>query len=182
LDALKWFLAHIFPLILNERPQTALYVVGSDAPSDWTSHPSVRFLGSVPDVKVHLQRCSVFVCPILSGSGIRVKLLEAFASGIPCVSTKLGAEGLASQSGIVCELADDPASFATATLKLLADEEYGQLLARNARRLVEAHRDSRQAVTRLEALYRGEIARMRSTAASPSADMSDLDLLPVGRM
>ena len=166
LDAIRWFIEEIFPLILQERPQTLLYLVGSDAPEGWNWHPSVRLLGLVPDIKVPLQRYSVFVCPILSGSGIRVKLLEAFASGIPVVSTSMGAEGLASESEPVCEVADSPAAFAQATLRLLSDEDYGKTLAQEARRLVESRRDSRAAVALLEALYRHEVGRMRGALSN----------------
>ena len=166
LDAIRWFIGEVFPLILKERPQTLLYLVGSDAPEGWSWHPSVRLLGTVPDIKVPLQRYSVFVCPILSGSGIRVKLLEAFASGIPVVSTSVGAEGLVSESLPACEVADSPAAFAKATLRLLADEHHGRALAMEARRLVESHRDSRTAVARLEALYRDEVGRMRGALSN----------------
>ena len=65
-------------------------------------------LGYVEDVREPLARYAVFVCPILSGSGVRVKLLEAFAAGIPVVSTWVGAEGLAVKDGEFCALADDP--------------------------------------------------------------------------
>jgi glycosyltransferase involved in cell wall biosynthesis len=166
LDAIRWFIDDVFPLILKERPQALLYLAGSEAPDGWNWHPGVRLLGTVPDIKVPLQRYSVFVCPILSGSGIRVKLLEAFASGIPVVSTSVGAEGLVSKSVRVCEVADSPAAFAKATLRLLADEDHGRALAREARRLVESHRDSRAAVALLEALYRNEVGRMRGTLSN----------------
>jgi glycosyltransferase involved in cell wall biosynthesis len=95
-----------------------------------------------------------------------VKLLEAFASGIPVVSTTLGAEGLASESAPVCEVADSAAGFAKATLRLLADEDHGRGLAKEARRMVESHRDSRTAVARLEALYRKEVGRMRGALSN----------------
>ena len=68
-------------------------------------------LGYVEDVREPLARYAVFVCPILSGSGVRVKLLEAFAAGIPVVSTTLGAEGLARKDGEFCALADASGGF-----------------------------------------------------------------------
>lgn len=167
LDALRWFIGQVFPKVLAARPETTLYVVGSDALPDWEDHPNVRLLGAVADVKAPLQQYSVFVCPVLSGSGIRVKLLEAFASGIPAVSTSVGAEGLSSKSGTVCEIADSAAAFADATLKLLSDNAYGCRLAESARHLVEERRNSRTAVVRLEALYRSEVTRLRGSLASP---------------
>ena len=75
-------------------------------------------LGYVEDVRDLLSRYAVFVCPILSGSGVRVKLLEAFAAGIPMVSTAVGAEGLARKDGEFCALADAPADFAERVLAL----------------------------------------------------------------
>ena len=65
----------------------------------------LEMLGFVEDVREPLARYAVFVCPILSGSGVRVKLLEAFAAGIPVVSTTVGAEGLARKDGEFCALA-----------------------------------------------------------------------------
>ncbi len=69
---------------------------------------NLDMLGYVEDVREPLAKYAVFVCPILSGSGVRVKLLEAFAAGIPVVSTFVGAEGLATKDGVICALADDP--------------------------------------------------------------------------
>jgi glycosyltransferase involved in cell wall biosynthesis len=166
LDAIRWFIAEVFPLILKERPKTLLYLVGSDAPEGWNWHPSVRLLGTVPDIKVPLQRYSAFVCPILSGSGIRVKLLEAFASGIPVVSTSVGAEGLTSHPAPVCEIADTPEAFVNSAVRLLSDESHGRALAEQARRLVECDRDSRTAAARLEAVYREEVFRNRGALST----------------
>ena len=93
------------------------------------------------------RRCAVFVCPIRSGSGVRVKLLEAFASGIPVVSTTLGAEGLARVDGEFCALADDTAGFAAKVVQLLEDEQAARAMAARARREVEQNWDM-AAITR----------------------------------
>ena len=107
------------PLILAREPTARLVIVGSDPPpehayADFAAH--LEMLGFVEDVREPLARYAVFVCPILSGSGVRVKLLEAFAAGIPVVSTVVGAEGLARKDGEFCALADDPAGFADRVL------------------------------------------------------------------
>src|SRR5208283_3086978 len=98
-----------------------LIVIGSDPPPRHSLPESeaLELIGFVKDVREPLSRYSVFVCPILSGSGVRVKLLEAFAAGIPVVSTRLGAEGLASVDGEICALADDAEGFAQRVLTLL---------------------------------------------------------------
>jgi glycosyltransferase involved in cell wall biosynthesis len=144
--------------------------VGSEAPEKWEQQPHIRLLGEVPDIKDPLSRYSVFICPILVGSGIRVKLLEAFASGIAAVSTSVGAEGLRSDAGPVCEIADTPDLFAQAVLRLLSNPLLRRALAENARRLVEQDRDSRKTVLHLEATYRAEVSRMRPSSIVKTAD------------
>src|SRR5207253_9940532 len=129
--ALEWFVNRVLPRILERRPEARLLVVGSEAPPAQVVEGSngVKLLGFVDDVREPLERYSVFVCPILSGSGVRVKLLEAFAAGIPVVSTRLGAEGLADQDGDLCALADDAPSFAAHILKLIRDPESAAQMA-----------------------------------------------------
>jgi glycosyltransferase involved in cell wall biosynthesis len=95
-----------------------------------------------------------------------VKLLEAFAAGIPVVSTTIGAEGLSTDSGDVCELADAPAEFASATLKLLADGEYAGALAARAHGMVVRERDAETATRQLVETYRQELQQMRPQAVT----------------
>jgi glycosyltransferase involved in cell wall biosynthesis len=125
------------------------------------NHPNVRFTGFVPDVREPLARYSVFVCPVLTGSGIRVKLLEAFASGIPAVSTYLGAEGLATRGGEVCELAANHVEFAEAVVRLLRDPNHAASLARRARAMVETRMDGEVITRKLEQVFRREVIALR---------------------
>jgi len=93
----------------------------------------------VADIREPLERFAIFVCPVLSGSGVRVKLLEAFAAGIPVVSTALGAEGLAAEDGRFCALADSPEAFAARVIELFADPAEAAAMAARARAEVEAN-------------------------------------------
>jgi glycosyltransferase involved in cell wall biosynthesis len=110
LTALEWFIRHVLPRIVAERPDARLVVVGSDPPPGDLfagAGRSVELLGFVEDIRTELARRALFVCPILNGSGVRVKLLEAFAAGIPVVSTTIGAEGWRERMANSA-LADDP--------------------------------------------------------------------------
>src|ERR1017187_5229389 len=98
-------------------------------------------LGYVEDVREPLGRYSIFVCPILSGSGVRVKLLEAFAAGIPGVSTRVRAAGLAKPDGESAARSHDPAGFADRVAKLLEDPEAAAQMAERARAEVQANWD-----------------------------------------
>jgi glycosyltransferase involved in cell wall biosynthesis len=120
-------------------------------------------IGFVEDVREPLSRYAVFVCPILAGSGIRVKLLEAFAAGIPVVSTRVGAEGLADKDGEICALADDATVFASHVVRLLQDSAEAESLARRARADVIAKRDMRVITAKLVQSYETEVARMRNS-------------------
>jgi len=162
-EALQWFLQDVFPRIRKEEPRARLVIVGSDPPPRHSLKDSeaIEMIGFVEDVREPLMRYSVFVCPILAGSGVRVKLLEAFAAGIPVVSTHMGAEGLADKDGEICALADDPAAFAAHVVHLLRRPEEAEALARRARAEVVAKRDMRVITERLMECYRAEVRRMR---------------------
>jgi glycosyltransferase involved in cell wall biosynthesis len=116
--------------------------VGSDPPpahtyADYAAN--LEMLGAVADIREPLERFAIFVCPVLSGSGVRVKLLEAFAAGIPVVSTAVGAEGLAAEDGRLCALADSPEAFAARVIELFADPAEAAAMAARARAEVEAN-------------------------------------------
>jgi len=165
-EALFWFLRGVFWRVLAARPQTRLVIVGSDPPDrhalphyDEARHAGdpIVIRGFVEDVRETFAQYATFICPILSGSGVRVKLLEAFACGIPTVSTVIGAEGLATKDGEFCRLTDDPAAFAQALIDLLAGQE-AQAMTRRARHEVETHWDMPAITARLAERYRALIA------------------------
>jgi O-antigen biosynthesis protein len=163
--ALEWFVEHVLPLILEKQPAARLAMVGSDPPPPHVfggASRSLDMLGYVEDVREPLSRYSVFVCPILSGSGVRVKLLEAFAAGIPVVSTTVGAEGLARKDGEFCSLADTPEAFAERVLALLANPQMASEMAARARQEVEANWDMAVLTRRLVESYREVVREKRA--------------------
>ena len=186
-EALNWFLKHVWDRVLAARPETRLLLVGSEPPPAHSLPATLRnveLVGFVPDVKDCLARYQVFICPILSGSGVRVKLLEAFAAGISTVSTRLGAEGLASEDGAICGLADEPEAFAAWVIRLLEDPARASELARHARAYVEEHRDMRKMTTALVECYKRELlecrAEFRTESAPPDAATEVVRAKPAG--
>jgi GT2 family glycosyltransferase len=164
-EGLQWLIRQVMPKVLQQRPNTRLRVVG---PNEHllglpTPHPDwLDVRGVVEDVRTHLAECAVFVCPVLAGSGVRVKLLEAFASGIPVVSTAVGAEGLLYATNPVCTTADSAEEFADRILALLSEPELAESVARAARGLVESDWDAEENTRRLVARYR-DILREKAT-------------------
>ncbi len=167
--AMDWFAGEVMPLVLARQPKARLLVAGSDPPpghaySDFNG--ALQMLGFVPDVREALGRYAVFVCPVLSGSGVRVKLLEAFAAGIPVVSTTVGAEGLATRDGEFCAIADDPAGFAERVLHLFENPREASEMAERARAEVEANWDMSVITRRLVQGYRELVRDKRSAISS----------------
>jgi glycosyltransferase involved in cell wall biosynthesis len=92
---------------------------------------------------------------------VRVKLLEAFAAGMPVVSTYVGAEGLASMDGEICGLADDPERFAERVLGAMEEPGKAAEMARRAREFVRENRDMRTMTGRLVECYQSEVKKAR---------------------
>ena len=164
-EGLKWFMQKVLPAVLEHKPEARLVIVGSEPPPRHSlPHlpDNIELRGFVEDVREPLARYAVFVCPILSGSGMRVKLLEAFAAGIPVVSTPLGAEGLADKDGEICALAQDPGEFARKIIELFDDPEKARKLACRAREQVVATRDMRVLTEQLVESYREVLKEKRS--------------------
>ncbi len=139
-DAVRFFLNSIFSLILKTRPDATFDVIGGEsqrvAKLAARFGEKVRLLGQVPDVRDYLARSAVLVVPLRIGGGMRLKLLEFFASGKAVVSTTIGAEGNLAEDGIQVLIRNDPESFAEATVALLDSNSFRQSLQANARALV----------------------------------------------
>ncbi len=147
IDGIRWFIEEVLPLIRARRPGFVLDLVGS-RPPEWlvelaARDPCIRVPGYVPDLTPYCEVAGAFVVPLRAGGGMRVKILNAMAQGIPMVSTTLGAEGIRVEHGKHVLLADSPEAFAEATLRLLSDPQFGASLAAAARALVESAYDAR---------------------------------------
>jgi len=168
--ALDWFVNEVLPRIVARRPEARLVVVGADVPPRHPyadREPAIEIRGFVEDIREPLGRYAVFVCPVRSGSGVRVKLLEAFASGIPVVSTRLGAEGLARQDGEFCWLADQPEAFADDVLRIFDDQPLAAEMAARARAEVVANWDMAAITARLVESYWDAVREKNPTLTLP---------------
>lgn len=116
---LNWFIEKVWPLIIGEVASAKLLVAGSVCRAFSEPQPAgVEILGRLPDLATAYARASVVVAPILQGSGIKIKILEAASYGRPCVTTSVGVEGLEALQPAL-RVADTPAAFASETVRLL---------------------------------------------------------------
>lgn len=135
-DAVTYLAEEILPLLQRRIADIEVRLVGhyERALAVLADVPGVTMTGEVDEVEDELSRADVVAAPIRFGSGTRVKLIEAFACGIPTVSTSVGCEGLDVRDGVHLLVADDPRTFADCILRLIEEPEL-------AHRLVGAARD-----------------------------------------
>jgi len=96
IQGLEFFLENFWPALMQQFPKLSLSVAGRRMPEQWKSRniPGVSFLGEVESVPDYLSNHGFLIVPLWSGSGVRIKIIEALAMGMPCISTSVGAEGL----------------------------------------------------------------------------------------
>jgi len=156
-DGVMWFVRQVLPRVRRHRPDVVFDVVGSRPPSALLElgrgDSGVNVTGYVADPAPYLERAGVFVVPLRAGGGMRVKILNAMAQGLPIVSTTLGAEGISVVPGEHVLLADTAADFAAAVLRLLEDPVLAARLGAAGRRLVERTYDYRVACRALDDVY-----------------------------
>lgn len=125
IQAVRFFREDIWPILRSQLPDLRWRLIGRNpqAAAQWTAgDPNIEVTGPIEDAVEEISRAQIAVVPLLSGSGTRLKILEAWAAATPVVSTHIGAEGLQFVDGRHLVLADDPRDFAQATLRLLNDE------------------------------------------------------------
>ncbi len=140
-DAVDFFLRDVFPAIRQQQPAAQLFVTGKvdGVPIERLPQAqNVTFTGYLNDIRPKIAASWVNVVPLRMGGGTRLKILESLALGTPVVSTGKGAEGLNLEPERDILLADTPADFAGAVLRLLADPSLRQRLSSVGRQTVEA--------------------------------------------
>ena len=138
--AARHFSREIWPSVMSQRPKTRWNLVGKAADglkSILETNHRVGFVSDPEDAMIEIARASVAVVPLLVGTGTRLKIVEAWASGTPVVSTSLGAEGLDCEPGRDLIIANRPPEFAEAVVHLLEDPALASEIGANGRKRFE---------------------------------------------
>jgi glycosyltransferase involved in cell wall biosynthesis len=153
-DSVEWFYHHVWPQLSKRHPEVKFYIVGAGVRPPIRrlarKDPRIIVTGEVKDIRPYRNRARVFVSPVRLGSGMRLKVLEAMASGLPVVSTSLGVAGIDAQTGVNCLVADTPELFTRSVEWLLTDRGLSARMARNARELVERKYTLEEGLSRFE--------------------------------
>ena len=156
-DAAIWFADHVLGEVRKAVPDARLFIVGNKPHGrldGLRQRSDIEITGYVQDVLPFLHSAAVYVAPLRMGSGTRLKLLQAMAAGCAIVSTHVGAQGLNVTTGKEMLLADDPESFAQATVALLRDSGLRRRLSQAAHELVCEQYDWSVIIPRLLKVYR----------------------------
>jgi len=153
-DGVEWFCHHVWPQLSARHPEVKFYIVGS-SPAQRIRRLArkdrrIIVTGEVEDLRPYRNRARVFVSPMRLGSGMRLKVLEAMAAGLPVVSTSLGMAGIEAQTGVNCLVADTPELFTRSVEWLLTDRALSARMARSARELVERKYTLEEGLRRFE--------------------------------
>ena len=165
-DGAIFFVEQIFPLIRKELPEASFAIVGADPPPavrELDRVPGVTVTGTVSDVRPWLRAAQIVVVPLRNGGGTRIKILEAFGSGRPVVSTQAGAEGLEVSGESQLLLADDPEAFARAVIQLANREELRSRLTDAAYDLVRRRYQWSAIISELRTVHTRLIAEPLTT-------------------
>ena len=155
-DAMLWFAHEVLPLIRSRMPDVRVYIVGQHPHSRLDAlraDPAITITGAVEDTRPYITAASVYIVPLRTGGGTRLKLLEAMSLHAPIVSTTLGAEGFAVTDGEQLLLADAPADFARSIVELIEDSTRAQSLGDRGRSFAMQYYDWRSIVPKFEEVY-----------------------------
>jgi sugar transferase (PEP-CTERM/EpsH1 system associated) len=169
------FCANVLPRIQARRPRTRLRIIGAD-PSPAIRRlgdlPGVTVTGSVPDVRPYLNRSALMVAPLNIARGTQNKILEAMASGVPVVTSRVAAGGVDAAGGEHFLAANTYADHAAAVLRILEDRNERQRLAIAGRDRMLSHHDWGRSMQRLDRVIErclAENRRQRATATDKIA-------------
>lgn len=139
-DAVLYFCREILPLIRQSVPDVSVTIVGDAPPEEVRSLGSatVTVTGWVPEVKPYLDSHLISIAPLRFGSGMKGKVGEAMANGLPVVVTGVAAEGMELRDNDTALIADSAGAFASAVVRLLRDEELHLRLSTNGRHAAKA--------------------------------------------
>jgi glycosyltransferase involved in cell wall biosynthesis len=139
-DGLKWFLETVWPNFIEKKPYAKLLIAGEGLEDDFIekyNHSQIQFLGFVDDLEPLRQSASVFIAPLFSGSGMKLKIIEGMASGLPIITTKIGAEGIEIEHNYHYYQANSKAEFEDAILSLLDNQKKREKMSEAAQQIVK---------------------------------------------
>ncbi len=155
-EGLEWFIVKVWPIVSARNPHLQLHVAGRNMPDRFLQMEvrNLHFHGEVNDAISFINAHDIMIVPLLSGSGMRVKILEGMALGKPVISTQLGKEGIRAKDGKHFLIADTPIGFTEAIEKLLTNHKKFKKIGKKARNYIENNFDNQSVAGDLYNAYK----------------------------
>lgn len=156
-EALYWFISKVWTEVVKACPETYFHVAGRNAPEDFLKRiagNNIIYEGEVESAKEFMKDKQVLIAPLFSGSGMRVKIVEAMALGKTIISTTIGVEGIDVTNNTNILIADNIADFKAAVIKILNDTSFCLQIGKNAAKFVKIQLDNREVISRLVNFYK----------------------------
>ncbi len=154
-EGIRWFIDEVLPKTLEKVPDFVYHLAGRNMP-EWLNtlkDPHINVIGEVPDAKQFVSSHDVAIVPLLSGSGIRIKIIESMAMGKTVITTRVGAEGILYDEDINIIIAENKAKMVEAIRSINENPQIAVKIGQAARKLVEDTYDNRKIIARLLMFY-----------------------------
>ncbi|PID93909.1 MAG: hypothetical protein CSA95_05440 [Bacteroidetes bacterium] len=154
-DGIRWFLDNVWPLVNRKYPHLKCYLAGRGMPQ-WLlerKDPNIINVGEVADARKFMRSKPIMIVPLLSGSGIRIKIIEGMQEGRTIISTTIGAEGICYTPGKDLLIADTPEAFVQMIEKAIHDRAFCKQIGRNAQKTISQVYDNRVITDHLISFY-----------------------------
>ena len=154
-EGIRWFINEVLPKTMEKVPDFVYHLAGRNMPEWLTAmnDPHVDVVGEVPDAKAFVANHDVAIVPLLSGSGIRIKIIESMAMGKTVITTRVGAEGILYDEEVNIIIAENKAKMVEAIRAINENPQIAVKIGQAARRLVEETYDNRKIIARLLMFY-----------------------------
>ena len=161
IEGIEWFLDDVWPLIHEAHPDLEFTVAGHGTPDHLMQRKdaNVKFVGTVPDANEFMLDHELMIVPLLSGSGIRVKIVEAMALGRVVITTSVGAEGLSVENGKHLFIADTPEEYLSVINKCIQTPDLCTIISENARGFISLHHNNELITDKLLDFYHQVLAK-----------------------
>ena len=154
-EGIRWFIDEVLPKTVEKVPQFIYHLAGRNMP-EWLTNlnnPNINVIGEVPDAKEFVANHDVAIVPLLSGSGIRIKIIESMAMGKTVITTRVGAEGILYDEEVNIIIAENVAKMVEAIRSINENPQIAVKIGEAARKLVEETYDNRKIISRLLMFY-----------------------------
>ena len=154
-EGIRWFIEEVLPKTVEKVPGFVYHLAGRNMP-EWLKtlkNKHVDVVGEVPDAKAFVTNNDVAIVPLLSGSGIRIKIIESMALGKTVITTRVGAEGILYDEEVNVIIAENIAKMVEAIRAINENPEIAVRIGQAARKLVEETYDNRKIIARLLMFY-----------------------------